>query len=242
MDSELSNLRPYKRESPSTEITHRLLEHLLSRSVKPGQRLPSERQLTQALATSRSTVREAIKSLSLLGLLEVRQGSGTYVSKYSSDFLPRVIEWGLLLEEPNVVDLIEAREYVEVVVAGLAAERRDERDLEDLRKLVDTMGASLDDIDRYIDADAAFHLRLAETADNEVFKNILGNIRSLLRAWAKQVLEAAGETESSLAMHLPIMEAVERGDRDAASQAMGAHMERASRRLRDALGASPEQA
>lgn len=213
-----------------------MLDYLLSGSLSLGQRIPSERQLAQALGVGRSAVREAIKSLNLLGLLDVRQGDGTYLSRSSSDLLPRVIEWGLLLEEPYVADLIEARARIEPLIAEFAAERRTRKDVEELRALVEKMSASTRDIQSYVDADAAFHLRLAEAAGNAVFTNLLGSIRTLLRVWATRVLEAAGETESSLAMHWPILEAVERGDPTAAREAMNAHMERASRRLDDALG------
>jgi GntR family transcriptional repressor for pyruvate dehydrogenase complex len=229
-------LRPYRREQPSTEITRALLDYLLSGSLELGKKIPPERKLAESLGVGRSAVREAIKSLSLLGLLDVRQGDGTYLSRSSSELLPRVIEWGLLLEQPHLVDLVEARERIEPIVAELAAKRRSERDLEDLRELVERMAASTDDIDRYVDADTAFHHRLAEAAGNVVFRNELSGIRTLLRVWATRVLEAAGETESSLAMHRPILEAVERGDTAAAKRAMEAHMERASRRLRNALG------
>lgn len=237
VDTELPNLKPFPREQRSAEITRSLLDFLLSGSIKPGQRIPPERRLTEALGVGRSAVREAIKSLSLLGLLEVRQGDGTYLTGTSSDLLPRVIEWGMLLEEPYVADLVEARERIEPIIAGLAAERRDEGALKELRKLVATMAEASDDIERYVDADTAFHLRLAEAAGNRALSNFLGSLQSLLRVWAKRVLEAAGETETSLAMHEPILSAVEQGDAAAATRAMEAHMERASRRLRVALDA-----
>jgi GntR family transcriptional repressor for pyruvate dehydrogenase complex len=235
VDTDLPNLKPMPREQRSAEITRSLLDFLLSGTIEPGQRIPPERRLTEALGVGRSAVREAIKSLSLLGLLEVRQGDGTYLTGTSSDLLPRVIEWGMLLDEPYVADLVEARERIEPIIAGLAAERRDEGALEDLKSLIATMTEASDDIDRYVDADTAFHLRLAEAAGNRALSNFLGSLQSLLRAWAKRVLEAAGETETSLAMHEPILKAVEKGDAAAATRAMEAHMERASRRLRAAL-------
>jgi GntR family transcriptional repressor for pyruvate dehydrogenase complex len=231
----IDDIQPLKREPLNVEIARKLLDYLLSGSFTPGQKIPSERQLMQAMGVSRSALREANKSLSLLGLLEIRQGDGTYLRKSGSSLLPRVIDWGLLLEDPYVVDLMEARKYIEIVTAGLAAENRSEEDLEDLRAIIRTMRESADDIERYVDADTAFHLRLAQAAGNVVFENLLSNFRSLLLVWAKKILEAAGETESSLAMHTPILEAVEKKDSEAASQAMVAHMERSSRRLREAL-------
>ena len=234
----LEDIQPLNREPLNVEITRKLLAYLLSGSFSPGQRIPSERQLMQAMGVSRSAVREANKSLSLLGLLEIRQGDGTYLRKSGSNLLPRVIDWGLLLEDPYVVDLMEARKYIEIITAGLAAENRGEEDLMDLRSIIQTMGDSADNIERYVDADTEFHLRLAQAAGNVVFENLLSNFRSLLLVWAKKILEAAGETETSLAMHTPILEAVEKRDSEAASQAMVAHMERSSRRLREALEAS----
>lgn len=231
----IDNIQPLKREPLNVEIARKLLDYLLSGSLKPGQRIPSERQLMQAMGVSRSAVREANKSLSLLGLLEIRQGDGTYLRNSGYSLLPQVIDWGLLLEDPYVIDLMEARKYIEIVTAGLAAENRSEKDLEDLRAIIQTMSDSANDIERYVDADTKFHLRLAKAAGNSVFENLLSNFRSLLLVWAKKILEAAGETETSLAMHTPILEAVEQKDSEAASQAMVAHMERSSRRLREAL-------
>lgn len=231
----IDNMQPLKREPLNVAIARKLLDYLLSGSFTPGQRIPSERQLMQAMGVSRSAVREANKSLSLLGLLEIRQGDGTYLRKSGFSLLPQVIDWGLLLEDPYVVDLMEARKYVEIVTAGLAAENRSEEDLDDLRAIIRTMSESADDIERYVDSDTDFHLRLAKAAGNLVFENLLSNFRSLLLIWSKKILEAAGETETSLAMHTPILEAVERKDSEAASQAMVAHMERSSRRLREAL-------
>lgn len=242
MDSEITNLKPYHRESSSTEITRSLLDYLLSGTVEIGGRIPPERQLAQALGVGRSAAREAIKSLSLLGLLDVRQGDGTYLSRSNSDLLPRVIEWGMLLEQPYLNDLIEARERIEPIVAELAAVRRSEEDVEALRVLVEEMSdATKDvDIDRYVDADTKFHLTLARATGNIVFQNQISSIRELLRTWAKRVLEAAQETETSLGMHTPILEAVEVGDAAASRLAMNAHMERASRRLRKALEMHPQ--
>ena len=79
------------------QVARLLLDYLLAGNVRPGTRLPSERRLAEELGVGRSVVREALKSLGLLGLVEVRQGDGTYLRRIESDLLPRVIEWGLLL-------------------------------------------------------------------------------------------------------------------------------------------------
>jgi GntR family transcriptional repressor for pyruvate dehydrogenase complex len=236
-DDILSTLRLERRQTPSEEVTQQLMGYLLSGHARPGTRLPSERQLAERLGVGRSAVREAIKSLSLLGLLEVRQGSGAYLSGHTSDLLPRVLEWGLLLGEPSMRDIIELREHLEVTATGLAAERASTEDIEQLRALVARMGEAGANVPAYVDADIDFHLRLAQASGNAVLASLISNIQSLTRVWATRVLEHAGETTSSLAMHEPIVDAVAAGDTEAARRAMQAHMQRATRRLHAALDA-----
>jgi GntR family transcriptional regulator, transcriptional repressor for pyruvate dehydrogenase complex len=217
-----------KREALTTEVARRLLDYFLSGQVEPGDRLPSERQLAQSLGIGRSVVREALKSLHLLGLLDVRQGDGTYLRRTDSELLPQVIEWGLLLGERPTLDLVEARTHLEVVVARLAAQRRDEQALGDLRALLEGMRQSSRDPLQFVEADIGFHLCIAEVADNLVLSDMLRGVRALLRVWIRRVIEAAGETGPSYEEHVPIFEAIERGDSQAAASAMAAHMEAAN--------------
>jgi GntR family transcriptional regulator, transcriptional repressor for pyruvate dehydrogenase complex len=226
------------RETLTMEVARRLLDYFLSGEVEPGERIPSERRLAESLGVGRSLVREALKSLHLLGLLEVRQGDGTYLKRTDSELLPQVIEWGLLLGERPAIDLVEARAHLEVVVAGLAAERRDDQAIDDLRTLLDTMRTSSDDPVRFVEADVGFHLRVAEAAGNVILNDMLNGVRALLRVWIRRVVEAAGETGPSYQEHLPIFEAIERGDREAATAAMAAHMEGASARLKATISNS----
>jgi GntR family transcriptional repressor for pyruvate dehydrogenase complex len=223
------------RETVESELTRKLMEYLISSELRPNDRLPSERQMVEALGVGRAALRTALKSLSLLGVVEQRPGAGTFLRNTSSDLLPRVIEWGLLLGQNRIEDILEARENLEVILAGYAAQRRTEQDLERLRQLISAMHDAGDDADLYVEFDIQFHLAIGETAKNEVLAGILRNLQSLLHAWASRVIHAAGETTSSLAMHVPILEAIEAGDVERARAAMVAHMERASRRLRETI-------
>jgi GntR family transcriptional repressor for pyruvate dehydrogenase complex len=232
-----SSLRLAPREPPLAEITRKLLDFLLSGEIAPGTKIPGERQLAEAIGIGRSSVREAIKSLSLLGLLEVRQGDGTYLSRSGSDLLPRVIEWGLLLKVPSIMDLLEARAEIETVAAGLAATRASKAEVAELAERLEAMRRAGEDVPAYVEADIAFHLEVARASGNEVFANLVVSLRSLLRVWAERVLRHAGETGTSLAMHEPIVKAIASGDPEKARKAMRAHMDRADRRLREALEA-----
>jgi GntR family transcriptional repressor for pyruvate dehydrogenase complex len=218
-----------------TRVARLLLDYLLAGNVAPGTRLPSERQLAETLGVGRSVVREALKSLGLLGLVEVRQGDGTYLRRAESELLPRVIEWGLLLGERRTSDLIEARQHLEVLTAGLAARRRTEADLAALTAALDGMRDAGGDIELFVAQDVAFHLAVAAAAGNTVLCDVLRGIQALLRVWITRVIRAADDSAPSYREHLPVYEAIAAQDPDRAAEAMRAHLSAAARRLGAAL-------
>ncbi len=237
MTSPLPNVTPIRREPLAAEVARRLVDYLLSGGVEPGARMPSERQLAEAFGVGRSAVREAIAALTLIGLIEVRHGDGTFLKRPDSPLLPQVVEWGLLLGEKRTIDLVEARQLIEVDIAGLAALRRSEDDLADLARILSRMelesGNSAESA-AFVDADVEFHLRLAEAAGNSALRDVLTSVQALLRAWIGRVI-AEGYRDISYAEHVPILEAVRSQDERAAELAMDAHMRSAARRLQATL-------
>ncbi len=222
-------------EPVSTEVVRRLIDLLLSGRIAVGERLPSERQLATALGVGRSAIRDALRPLALLGLVDVRVGDGTYLKDADSSFLPRVIEWGLLLKADRMRDLIEPRRYVEITLAGLAAERRDPESLGLIHGKLQQMENSIANPAAFVQADMAFHLAIADAARNRVLSGILTSLQSLLQVWISRVIEAAGEARSSYLEHPPILAAIEAGDRAAAETAMAAHIDRVTEGLMNSL-------
>jgi len=225
-----------RREGLPQEIARKLIDYVLSGEVAPGSRMPSERQLALELGVGRSAVREALKSLGLLGLVEVRQGDGTYLRKPDSELLPQVIEWGLLLGEPRTLDLVDARQHLEITVTRLAAERRDKEDLVRLRAGMAAMRKK-GEAEAFIDGDIAFHMAVAQAAKNGVLYDVLNSIRSLLKVWITRAISEAGETTTSYKEHVPIFEAIRDGRAADAAEAMGLHMQSATARLRRSIEA-----
>jgi len=223
-------------EPVAAEIARALLDYIFSGQVEPGDKLPSERQLAEQFGTGRSVVREALKSLGLLGIVDFRQGDGTYLRGPDSEILPRVIEWGLLLGERRTLDLVEARQHIEIVVAGLAAERRDQDDLREMRRQLTAMQRAKT-TDAFVEADVAFHLSVAAASKNTVLSNMQTSIAALLKVWIRRVIDAADDSRPSYQEHVPILRAIEGKDAAAASKAMEAHMHGAAERLRGALEA-----
>ncbi len=221
--------KPIKKDSIVIELTKRIMDYIFSGSIRPGDKLPAERVLSEALGVGRSSVREAMKALTVLGILEVRQGDGTYLRKADSGVLTQSIEWGLLLGERKTMDLIEARKEIEIVLARYAAERWSGNELNELKEILDRMKEAT--IDDFIEIDVAFHMKVAEMSKNTVLKDILINIQTLLRTWIKLVLESAGTTSFSYDNHEDIYKALADRDPDAAVRAMSEHMSDATGRL-----------
>ena len=220
---------PIQKNSIVVELTKSLLKFIFSGSIRPGDKLPTERQLQEALGVSRSAIREALKALTVLGIVEVRQGDGTYLRKLDSALLTQTIEWGLLLGERQMMDIIEARKEIEIILAKYAAIRRTPEELEELSEILAKLeNCSIED---FVELDILFHLSLAKMAKNTALRGILSNIQSLLRTWIKCVIEAAGETGFSYRFHYKIYQAVAEGNPNAAMTAMEEHMLDATERL-----------
>ena len=218
-----------RHEPVSAEVTQRLLSYLLSGRFQPGQKIPPERKLAESLGVGRYVVREALKSFALLGVVEVRVGDGTYLGATRSAVLPQVIDWGVLLTPQQRHDIEEARYYIEPIVAGLAAERRDGAAVAELRAIFAEM-ESAPDRKAHTEADLRFHTRIAEAAGNDSLSRIVGSLRSLLRVWMGTVTEAASTSLPGHSEHSAILAAVARGDAKAAREAAAFHCNQASLR------------
>ena len=225
-------MRDFRRESGAAEVARRLLAYLLSGAVEPGSKIPSERQLAETLGVGRAVVREGLRALTLLGLTDVRQGDGTYLRRPGSDLLAQSIQWGLLLGDHQLADLVEARIGIESAVAELAATRRSEADLEELRVQLQEMNeAEPHDPARFIAADLAFHHRIAAAGANSAMSGVLRSIGTLLEAWMQRVA-AENPEHNPFHEHEAILDALERADAEGARRAMREHLEASSHRLR----------
>lgn len=229
----VSDPRLDRESSNSMELTSRLLSYLAGGDFRPGQRLPGERALAQYMSVGRNALREALKSLTVLGFLEVRQGDGTFLTETTSSFLPRIVEWGLFLGDPSIDALIEARAHVEVALAGLAAVRAGDVDRIRIEQFFEFMELATEsgDAERFIAADIEFHLAIAHASGNSVLAGVMENIRSLLRGWTERVLAGPVLLRESLELHAPILAAIKSRDEQLAREAMTNHMVQARANL-----------
>ena len=189
----------------------------------------------EALQVGRSTIRETLAAFQVLGIVESRPGSGTYLRGNATDLLPTVINWGLALGDARLGDLVEARGALEVVTAEFAASRVTAETADQLVASTALMADIGDDAVRFVEADIDFHFLVADIAGNSVLADMLHSVRALLRVWIERAIATEHGTEETLAEHRAVADAIRRGDRVGAADAMRRHMAAAGQRLERSL-------
>ena len=216
-------MRPVQRTSVSDAIVAQITDLIERNVLKPGDRLPPERELCKRFRVGRSSLREALRSLAMMGLLDGRVGEGTFVCD-KSQYVERALQWGFLLDGKKLQDLSETRMMLESQNAYLAAERAT---ADDLAAIADTLVGMADE-GRFLASDLQFHLLIARATHNSILYSLLETTRNYLQEWIKESLAepslAGPRAELSLAEHHQILEALQRRDAEAARQAMVAHI------------------
>ncbi len=212
-----------------------MVDHLVNGDWLEGARIPPERELCQKLGVGRSSLREAMKALEIIGMIEMRVGEGTFICR-RSDFLSDPLLWAIAgsgVTQAN--ELIEARKLIEVELAGLAALRSTPDDLQQVGIHLDMMETSLGHTGKFLDADIAFHIAVGKAGHNRVLLNSLHLIRNLMQQWVRTSLEQDGfVAEKALEQHRGIFVAVAKRNPAKARDAMQAHLDAMTVHLRAA--------
>jgi GntR family transcriptional regulator, transcriptional repressor for pyruvate dehydrogenase complex len=227
------HLGPIPRTNLTEEIVTRFVSLILDEGLKPGDKLPSVRELVEQFSVGRSSLREAIRILSAIGVIDVSVGEGMSVGQGDLSLIARPLTLGLLMGEQSRNDLIETRRLIEVQMAGLAAERATDAEIATISRHLETMRTSQDDHARYSTADLEFHLAIARASHNQLLYNLLHTLRHILGALiAKVVVDYdANHMPQSFRVHLPIFAAIRSRKGQAARQAMAVHLDRLEERL-----------
>jgi GntR family transcriptional repressor for pyruvate dehydrogenase complex len=210
-----------ERKTFSRKVVEHIRELIASGQLKPGDKLPSERELAEMMNVSRPTIREAFKILSAMGLLSIRQGHGVFVADESAR-LDNLASF-LFLQTDTIHELFEFRKMIETESAAGAAIRGTQAFLEQIwrtthdsyeRVIVTPQFASKEEREKFLsESDQQFHLMVAEAAGNEVVVRVMNNLIDLLRQSRMQSMKIPGRVEQSLQEHILIAEALK--DRDA---------------------------
>jgi GntR family transcriptional repressor for pyruvate dehydrogenase complex len=212
-----------KRSKLADEVAARLMRMIRDGSLRPGDRLPPERQLAQTFQVSRASLRDAIRHLELLGYLEVRQGDGTLVRLPDAATLSQPFQ-GLLQGRPQAAaDLLEFRRLLEPQVAALAAERCGEGDAARLDQAIAAQKRRVESGERLGIEDVAFHQLIAGISGNATVLQVLDTLRSLLEELRAHHL-TGDKPQLGFEQHAAIADAIRAGRPDEAAAAMRRHL------------------
>ena len=207
------------------QIVQQVEESILSGQLKPGDQLPAERELAVRFGVSRTAVREAVKCLREKGLVEAYTGRGTFVTNGTSQAMRQSLDLMVRVNQAEGSShLAELRLLLEPGIAALATGRIEAQLLATMHEAVEAMDRGLSDPEAYIEADLDFHLALAEAADNPMVLSLLDSIVGLLREQRSKIFDVDGGPERGQYHHKRILAAIERGDAEAAREAMRAHL------------------
>jgi GntR family transcriptional regulator, transcriptional repressor for pyruvate dehydrogenase complex len=201
------------------------IERLILKKLQPGDKLPSERDLAELLAVSRSSIRDAIRSLELTGMVEPRQGAGTIVREISSDSLVNPLANARKRKEEMVGELLDFRKMLEPPLAARAAARATENEISEMREILERQEKKLREGESTIAEDSEFHYAIALASGNSVVRKVLDTLMDLLRDSRERSLQVEGRPQKSLAGHRKILAAISRHDGEAAKVAMRRHIE-----------------
>jgi len=194
--------------------------------LKPGDRLPSERMLSERFGLGRTHVREAIKKLEFYGILKTQPQSGTVVAGIGITALEGLISNILKIETSDFASMVETRVILGVEAARLAAQRRTALDLERMHEALEKFHEVVLKGDAGVEEDFMFHMKLIEASDNPVIKSLLMLvIPQIIEYYNKEGICTQGESMKAYEEHLQIYEAIKNQDPDAAAKAMSHHFE-----------------
>lgn len=218
------DIRPIRRARARDEVVDQL-RALMERGVlRPGDRLPSERDLATRFEVSRATVSQALSVLQATGLVESRTGEGTFARAERGDMNVTDLASALRMARGTLIEQLELRRLIEPQVAFLAAERADAADVDNLQRYLSAQETLLAQGRPFIDEDDAFHLTIARATKNTLLIKMVEGIHKLLRESREHSLLAPGGAELALKGHKRVYEAINRSRAQEAHDAMTAHI------------------
>lgn len=227
-------LKPVKKTRLAEDVVKQIKELIRKKKFKPGSKLPSERRLMGELKISRSSVREALRILEIMGLIEVKPGSGIYVKNPVADVFLPLSSW-LPEHKETLYNHFEARQVLEPRAASFAAERASKTIIKKLEESLSEFKKQIEkkNLVGAIKEDVEFHRIISQATGNKTLMLLMDTIaKFLLEGW-KATLRVPGRMEKTVLEHGAILEAIKERDPERASNEMQKHLEKAFQDLKD---------
>jgi GntR family transcriptional repressor for pyruvate dehydrogenase complex len=221
----IETIKAIEVDSPVDKIIRQLKQLISEGHLKPGDRLPAERVLAEKFGVGRTYVRDAIRKLEFYGMLKTSPQSGTYVSGYNIKMIEGVLNDIITFNKEDFAALIEARYYLEINAARLAAQRRTDEDLAILEAAVADYDLKTKHKENAVQEDMFLHLKIANAAKNSVFESmLLMLLPDIIRNIIEKKICGDNRGVQAMAEHHEILTAIADKDPDAAGIAMAAHL------------------
>ena len=223
----------YKKIKPKKiyeEVSDELYEMIRSGSLKPGEQLDSIQQLAENFQVGRPAIREALSALSSMGLIEIKQGEGTFVKTFDPAIMNHPLSAALLMDQDNIKHLLEVRKILESGTAEVAAKKRTEENLIELKDMLFNMEKVSDDEELSDKADISFHVAVANASQNELLITLMNHVSELMTEKMRDIRRAALYSEEMTRkqldqQHVRIYDAILAQDEDGARSAMLFHLQ-----------------
>jgi GntR family transcriptional regulator, transcriptional repressor for pyruvate dehydrogenase complex len=229
--TDVLGVRQVRKTKVYHEIVDQIRELISAGRIKPGDRLPPERELAELFKASRNSVRDAIRVLEQMGLIESRQGDGTYVRSVSAEDLAEPLALMLLQSRTQMRELWEVRRVLEPSLAEFAASRITDEELDELETILEAQRRKVESGSTALEEDIAFHYGIAEAARNTVMLRTLDTLVDLLRQSRERSLQQHDRPAYSLAGHVRILAALRRRDPEGARAEMLRHLREVEERV-----------
>lgn len=229
-----SKLQRISRTSLSEDIAQQIVTLISTGDLKPGQRLPSERDLCTYFGVGRSSLREAVHCLAIVGILDVSVGNGTFLATNAERFIGKISEWRVLTEHQNMENLMEVRLALECAASASAAVCGTEEQFNQLGELVKKMRRVTTRPKHFIQLDLEYHVLLAEASNNGLLFDLLNMLRNQLSSAMLTFVTMPGGAALACKHHEALLEALRNRDSEAARSVMQVHLALSLERFRKA--------
>ncbi|MCD5325686.1 MULTISPECIES: FadR/GntR family transcriptional regulator [Pontibacillus] len=217
------------------EVADSLIDMLRQGDLKPGDRLDSVESLAKSFQVGRSAIREALSALRAMGLLEMRQGEGTFVKQFEPSRFSVPVSVAFLMKKEDIKELLEVRKILEVGAAESAAIHHTEEDLEAMEKALVAMGEAKGNGELGEEADLEFHLAVAHSTHNHMLINLMNSVSEIMvetmRETRRLWLHSEQKTTTLLQEHYDILRAIQHRDGQLAKKHMFEHLTKVEQAL-----------
>lgn len=217
-------IEPIKSTRIYEEIVRQVKAMIAEGRLKSGDQLPPERDLAEKFVVSRTSVREALRALESLGLVEIRPGEGTFVRAVSIETLIEPLALMMLSQREAIAELFEARRLLEPTIASLAARRATPEELQEMERILEAQAREIAAGRTGLVQDSQFHDAIAGAAHNHAISRLVHGILDLLAQNREESLNTPGRPTRSHQDHRRVLDAIRRRDEAAAEQAMRDHL------------------